>query len=615
MKLASDNGIHILYAETNEIKLLDIPRVLDEMGYDVFHANFEMNAQKFEEKVCRKVIAAIDKFVIHCVISYDFIPTLAEACMETGIPYMAWVYDTPQKELYTHYALYPSNYIFAFDREQVRRLQEIGIPHVYHMPLAVHVNKVKMVLDTMEKNREFCYIDDVSFVGQLYKIENEEALFVHMDKNITKQLSANIDACFMKWNKSIRMHGLMSEECVQYFGELENHKVKKAYPYMEEGFYYEAAFLSRAVANRERVYILNKLAEKYKVHLYTNDKNTTQLSERVKIDDGLSYDVLTKVYKESKINLNVTLHCIETGIPQRVFDIMAAGGFLLTNYQEEIEEFFVPGEDLAVYHNEQELEELVEYYLNHEAEREQIAKNGQKKVLDNHGYHIKLTKAFQKIMEIEANREETYITLQSKELRRLANDLLAKKEHVAYEELYRLVADKKYEVVIKKFTDLGTLREMVECWKREVELGKPCIFADIDNLQQAEHKYQKVKHGLWRIEQGLTYESCMAAVAFMRQDSISKFFVAWVIFANLQEREETFIRLAEFFAEENISEAIELLSYGIFLVSEDDQLLLQKANYCMELSLWKQALETLQKVKEPTVEICEVINELSSFLG
>lgn len=615
MKQASDNGIHILYVETEEIKLLDIPRVLEEMNYQVFHANFEMKAQEFEEKVCRKVIAAIDRFIIHCVVSYDFIPTLAEACMETGIPYVAWVYDTPQKELYTHYAIYPCNYIFAFDKEQVLRLRNIGIKHVYHMPLAVHVNKVKMVLDTMNKSRSFRYCDDISFIGQLYRVENEENLISHMDKNIAEQLSANIDDCFMKWDKNARMHGLMSEECVRYFGELENHKVKKEYPYMSESFYYEAAFLSRVVANRERVAILNKLAENYKVHLYTNDKNTTQLSNRVIIDEGLSYDVLTKVYKESKINLNITLHCIETGIPQRVFDIMAAGGFLLTNYQEEIEELFVPGEDLVVYHNEQELEELVAYYLNHEEEREMIARNGQKKVLENHGYHYRLTKAFKTVMEVEENREETYIVIQSRELREKADELLKKKNHTLYEELYHLITDKKYEVVIKKFTDLGTLREMVECRKREEEIGNPCIFDDIENLQQAEHKYQKIKHGLWRIEQGLAYEACMDAVAFMRQESISKFFVAWVIFANLQEREKTFIRLAELFAEENILEAIELLSYGIFLVGEDDQLLLQKANYCMELSLWKQALETLQKIKEPTVEIFEIVEELSRVLG
>lgn len=615
MKQVSDNGINILYVETNEIKLLDIPRVLDEMGYHVFRATFEMKIQGFEQKVCRKITAAIDNFVIHCVISYDFIPTIAEACMETGIPYIAWVYDAPQKELYTHYALYPCNYIFAFDKEQVCRLQNIGIRQVYHMPLAVHVNKINMVLETMEKNREFRYVDDISFIGQLYKVENEDVLFAHMDKKIVDELSSNIDDCFMKWNKNIRMHGLMSEKCIQYFEELENHKVKKMYPYMEEGFYYEAAFLSRVVANRERVAILNGLAEKYNVHLYTNDTNTTQLSKHVKVSDGLSYDVLTKIYKESKINLNITLHCIETGIPQRVFDIMAAGGFLLTNYQEEIEEFFVPGEDLVVYHDEQELMELVAYYLEHEGERERIAQNGQTKVLANHGYHIKLKKAFEVVMNAEKDREETYIILQSKELRKQANDLLAQKNQQAYEKLFHLIADKKYEVVIEKFTDLEILHEMVRCWNKEKKMGIQCIFEDIESLEQAENKYNKLKHGLWRIEQGLSYNSCKDAIDFMRKNAVSKFFIAWIISSKLQDREETLIKLADLFAKENILEAIELLSYGIFLVGEDEQLLLQKANYYMELNLWTEALQTLIRIDQPDLEICEIINELSNILG
>ena len=608
MKQVNDNQVRILYVETNEIKLLDIPRVLDEMGYAVFQASFEMKAQEFEQRVCKKVMSAIDKFIIHCVISYDFIPTIAEACMETGIPYIAWVYDTPQKELYTHYALYPCNYIFAFDREQVRRLQEIGIQHVYHMPLAVHVNKVKMVLDILQKKGQRSYRNDISFIGQLYKTENEESLLKHMGEELARQLYENIDACFMKWDENIRMHGLMSETCVQYFGELEKHKVEKEYPYMSEQFYYEAAFLSRAVANRERVYILNKLAEKYDVHFYTKDTNTTQLSNRVKIEQGMTYDVLTQVYQISKINLNITLHCIETGIPQRVFDVMAAGGFLLSNYQQELEELFVPGEDLVVYHNEQELEELVEYYLTHEEERERIARNGQKKVLREHGYDLKLRRAFECVMEFEKDREESYIILQSRELREHVDRLLAKKEKQAYEELYDLIEDKKYEVAIRKYSDLSTLCEMLECWKSECKMGKSCIFDDVNSLKEAEQKYLEVQHGLWRIEQGLSYERCIEVVERIRCDSISKFFVCWVIFTNFQERESTYVKLSDLLAEYNILESIELLNYGLLFLRGSTQMLIQKANLLMQLNMWKDALETLRVIEE-------ILCDLECILG
>lgn len=68
------------------------------------------------------------------------------------------------------------------------------------------------------------------------------------------------------------------------------------------------------------------------------------------------YTVMNKIFYLSKINLNITLPSIESGIPQRVLDIMGSGGFVLTNYQPEIEEVFEIGKDIEVFHT---LEELV----------------------------------------------------------------------------------------------------------------------------------------------------------------------------------------------------------------------------------------------------------------
>ena len=49
---------------------------------------------------------------------------------------------------------------------------------------------------------------------------------------------------------------------------------------------------------------------------------------------------LLKVYTCSKINLNISLKGIEGGTPQRVMDIMGAGGFMMTNYCAETAELF-----------------------------------------------------------------------------------------------------------------------------------------------------------------------------------------------------------------------------------------------------------------------------------
>lgn len=604
------SDIRILYVETNEIRLLDIPRSLDELGYDVYRASLGIKAQDYEQKSCRKIIAAIEMFHIHCVISYDFIPVISQACLEADVPYIAWVYDSPQKELYTHYALYPCNYVFAFDKQQIKRLQEIGIKHAVFMPLAVHESKIRLLRDARAKEIQKKYKNEITFIGQLYKMENEGALFGIMPEDIKKQLQQNIDKCFMKWEKDLCFHGQMSDACAEYLGGLEGHKVKKEFPYMSEKFYYEAAFLSRAIANRERVHVSNKLAEKYDVKFYTKDKDTSQLSAKVKIMPGMGYDDLFGIYAQSKININITLHCIETGACQRVFDVLAAGGFLLTNYQEELEELFVPGEELVFYHDEQELEELVEYYLTHEEERERIAKNGQKKVLEKYTYDKELPQVIDCVIKHEADREENYLTSQQRVLREQADLLLSEATEEAYLKLYELYTNKLYETAIRRDTEIGTLREMLECWQRERELGTVCIFDNVTSVREAEQKYLQLKHGLWRIEQGLSYEKCMEALEYIRSAEISKFFAVWCIYANLRDKEETVVSVASLMAESSIPEAIEFLSYGLLLFRSSAKLLSEKASYFMDLNMWQEALKTLKQIQNPDEEISAIINEL-----
>lgn len=52
------------------------------------------------------------------------------------------------------------------------------------------------------------------------------------------------------------------------------------------------------------------------------------------------------MFANSKVNLNITLRNIRTGIPLRALDIMGAGGFLLTNYCYELSEYMNDGDDL-----------------------------------------------------------------------------------------------------------------------------------------------------------------------------------------------------------------------------------------------------------------------------
>ena len=90
------------------------------------------------------------------------------------------------------------------------------------------------------------------------------------------------------------------------------------------------------------------------------------------------------------LSSSATLRSIRTGIPLRIFEIMGSGGFLLTNYQEDMLDCFEPGVDFAYYDSYEDLLEKTEYYLSHEEERKQIARNGYEKVKKYHTYKHRL---------------------------------------------------------------------------------------------------------------------------------------------------------------------------------------------------------------------------------
>ena len=135
--------------------------------------------------------------------------------------------------------------------------------------------------------------------------------------------------------------------------------------------------------------LLDVLSEHYQVQLYGPDK-PEKLSKVQWRGSAGYFDEMPRIFKQSKINLNVSLKCTESGIPLRALDIMGSGGFLLTNYQPELAEYFVDGEDLVVYTSLEEAVEKCIYYLEHEEERRQIAQNGYRKVCEQFGYEDRL---------------------------------------------------------------------------------------------------------------------------------------------------------------------------------------------------------------------------------
>lgn len=160
--------------------------------------------------------------------------------------------------------------------------------------------------------------------------------------------------------------------------------------------YQNSKIESHQKTSEERTRLLSGLAKKHSVVLYAPYSTDVQNLENLILAGPVDYyHEMPLVFRHSKINLNITLSCIQSGIPLRILDILGSGGFLITNHQNELEEHFTDGIDLVCYHDENDLHEKVDYYLSHEEERKQIALSGYDKVKQYYNYPLQIKRMFE----------------------------------------------------------------------------------------------------------------------------------------------------------------------------------------------------------------------------
>ena len=111
----------------------------------------------------------------------------------------------------------------------------------------------------------------------------------------------------------------------------------------------------------------------------------------------------SKVCSKAKINISVIapehMH-LESYFSNRLVNVLATGNFYIEHYSRGMEKVFTNKKHLVWYKNENELCELIKYYLVNEKEREEIALEGQKEVCKNYTYD----KCVEKILkDVEVN--------------------------------------------------------------------------------------------------------------------------------------------------------------------------------------------------------------------
>ena len=371
-------------------------------GYDVRKASFDGHAKGAEkEKALKELRGCLVSFLPDYVFSYHYFPDVSNACQDAQIPYISWIYDSPAFDLYSPTILNSVNRIFVFDRGVCEEFASGGITTVHHLPLGVVCRDPetgKPVADAISSRMPAAdvafavpdYIADISFIGSMYT-EPKHRLYDKF-KDIDPYAHGYLDGIIEAQKHIYGMNFL--EQFITPEIEAE---MQKGYPTdpnsanaMTPAKIYSQFVLSRQVTAIERRDILTMLGKKdIKVSLYTHD--TTLRIPGITNKGPIDYsEKMYRIFSHSKINLNITLRSILTGIPLRALDIMSAGGFLLSNYQAELCEYFVPGEDFDYYEDYDDLMNKIDYYLSHDKERQDIALSAREKIRAEHSLKKRL---------------------------------------------------------------------------------------------------------------------------------------------------------------------------------------------------------------------------------
>lgn len=323
------------------------------------------------------------------VFSINFFPAIAEICHIYNTLYLCWTVDSPVLELFSKSILHNTNRIFMFDKAQCNFFRSFNPNCIFHLPLASDSQHFDQVISTITNDDYQKYNNDISFVGSLYTEKNPMHSLSNLPDYVAGYINGITEAALKVYGYNF-IEEILTDDIIQNIQSADSSFFSLADTIIDPARYITAhQYIGVQISETERIQTLNELAKYFDVTLYT--RSDTSLLNNVHTRNGIkTINEMPKAFHLSKINLNITARPIQSGLPLRIFDILGCGGFVMTNYQEEINEHFEIGVDLETYTSIEELLDKCAYYLSHEEERKQIAYNGYQKAKKNHTYQTRI---------------------------------------------------------------------------------------------------------------------------------------------------------------------------------------------------------------------------------
>ena len=379
----------ILFYRYNSIYEPDVIDILNQLHHNISAITDQMTRNNVSDAECAELVSEILKQTsFDLVFTINFFPVISEVCNIFRIPYFSWIVDCPVMELYSHSIQNQCNRIFLFDYALYEEFSAQNPDRIFYLPLGANYSRLDPLITSISARDRKQFSAEVSFVGSLYTEKCPYNLLKEDNTYLKGYLDGLIEA-----QLKIYGYNFLEEHPTDKIVEEFRSKVP-FYHFPEKAARNDRAalahlFLGNKVTEQERLRLIKAISERYPLDLYTSS-DVSSLSHANHRGLAKSMSEMPKIFHLSKINLNFTSKPIRTGLPLRIWDILGAGGFLLTNYQSELPEYFEIGKDLEVWTCQEELLEKIDFYLRHDEVRRQIAENGYQKAKNNYSMKEKV---------------------------------------------------------------------------------------------------------------------------------------------------------------------------------------------------------------------------------
>ncbi len=381
--------MNILYYTWEEVTKDDVVETLMSMGNTVEVVKYKLKDYLSDSEFISLINAKLDESRFDYIFSTNYIPVISKLSFLRKIIYISWVFDCPHITLHSEMIYNPYNFVFHFDKLEVMKFANKGVKNIFHMPLGVNLNRVNKLLKKSMNIDSRLINNEVAFMGTL-----REDNFYDSIKYIPPYCKGYVDAIMRAqlkiWGCDLIEEAMKDEIVEEMLKYIDFNLEKELVMTYKELLLW---FLWEKTSNIERKEILQMLSDRFNLALYSSQNG--KVIKGIEEKGILRYvDEMSLMFANTKINLNITHRGIQSGMSLRVLDVLVAGGFLITNYQPEIAEYFEDGKEVVMYQSREDLIHKVEYYLSHEEERLSIAKAGKSKVEKEFSYEMQLEKMF-----------------------------------------------------------------------------------------------------------------------------------------------------------------------------------------------------------------------------